>query len=398
MKIIQINCVYGNGSTGMLVKSLKEGLESQGNQCFVLYGRGEFSKDRFTYKFSSEIEAKFHSLLTRLTGVDFGYSLISTNRVIKILKRMKPDVVHLHCLNGHCINVYKLISYLKKNQIKTVLTLHADIMHTAGCEHAINCEKWRERCYDCDIIKGKLTRYFRDDAAICYDKMKRCFNCFPELTVVGVSNWLTNRAKSSQIFRDSNCRFSTVLNGVDIDIFKRIICNDEYIKKIKNEGRPLLLYLTPNFYHHLKGGNKVLKFAEMHPEWDFLMVGVNEKKNDWPANIKCIKHTKDNNELVMLYNIADITIVMSLRETFSMVCAESLCCGTPVVGFKSGGPESFLPHNNSAFVDQDDYYSLGVSIKALLEKKYRDEDYYSNRDFLSKNRMIKEYYELYLSK
>jgi len=35
-----------------------------------------------------------------------------------------------------------------------------------------------------------------------------------------------------------------------------------------------------------------------------------------------------------------------------MPVAESLCCGTPVVGFKAGGPESIAPSQFAHFADQ----------------------------------------------
>ena len=38
-----------------------------------------------------------------------------------------------------------------------------------------------------------------------------------------------------------------------------------------------------------------------------------------------------------LYSAVDLTLITSQRETFSMPVAESLCCGTPVVGFDTGG-------------------------------------------------------------
>ena len=153
---------------------------------------------------SSEFEAKIHSVLSRLTGIDFGYSPIATWKTIRTIKRFAPDIVHLHCLNGHFMNVYHLIEYLIKHKIPSVLTLHAEIMHTAGCEHAYDCTKWIKGCHDCNRIAGLITHYFRDDSKYAYQRMQRAFGGFSNLLIVGVSNWLTNRAMQSGVFKKSD--------------------------------------------------------------------------------------------------------------------------------------------------------------------------------------------------
>ena len=149
MKIIQINCVYAIGSTGKIVEDISNYCISKGDDVFVLYGRQGKNITSNIMKVSSELEAKIHSVKSRLTGLDFSYSTIATKRTLNFIKSYKPDVVHLHCLNGHFINVYKLVRFLKQKKIPTVLTLHAEIMHTAGCEHAYDCMKWVEGCYSC---------------------------------------------------------------------------------------------------------------------------------------------------------------------------------------------------------------------------------------------------------
>ena len=53
-----------------------------------------------------------------------------------------------------------------------------------------------------------------------------------------------------------------------------------------------------------------------------------------------------------------MTLLLSFRESFSMVTAESLCCGTPVVGFKAGAPETISILEYSEFVDYGDTDTL----------------------------------------
>ena len=79
-----------------------------------------------------------------------------------------------------------------------------------------------------------------------------------------------------------------------------------------------------------------------------------------------------------------------------MICAESLCCGTPVVGFLAGGPESIALKEYSTFVAYGDeiglekavtqQLQLGKSPERLAEKAagaYRKES------------MIQKYFEIY---
>ena len=126
MKILQVNCVYNNGSTGKIMHDVHMELVSAGHKSVVCYGRGADTSDENVIKLCSELYAKANNLLSRITGILYGGCLLSTSRLISLIKREKPDVVHLHCINGFFVNIYKLVSWLKNNKIKTVVTLHAE--------------------------------------------------------------------------------------------------------------------------------------------------------------------------------------------------------------------------------------------------------------------------------
>lgn len=387
MKIIHINCVYPVGSTGRIIENIVNECEKHGYESMILYGRGAKCNKVEAIKVSSEFEAKIHGLISRLTGQWFSYSPISTAKIIRILKNEKPDVVHLHCLNANFVNVYRLIDYLKKNQIKTVLTLHAEIMHTAGCEHAGDCMKWQIECQNCEKIKGKLTGYFRDDAKVAYSKIKKAFYRFDKLTITGVSEWLTQRAESSNVFKHNGIRFYTIHNAVDTSKFRQTI--------LKKENHvPLILHVTPNFNHPLKGGKYVIDLARIHPEWNFLIVGSSCKNIPHPSNIRFIPHTNSQQELISYYKQADITLLTSYRETFSMVCLESLACGTPVVGFKAGAPELIFKGDFAEFVDFGNVEALAIGIRQMLKKRPKIDSDYIEQNFSVKH-MVAEYLKVY---
>ncbi len=392
---MQVNCVYRKGSTGKIVYELHHELEAFGNTSIVLYGRGVKSKESIVFKVSSEFEAKIHSVMARLFSVEFGYSPFATMKTIRMIRKHNPDVVHLHVLNGHFVNVYRLLEYLKSKEIKTVLTLHAEIMHTAGCEHAEECEKWRVHCYDCLKVRGLISSIFRDDTRYCFKKIKKTYTGFHTLTVVGVSDWLTSRAKQSPLF-PPDTSFFTVGNGLDTDIFKNVNSNDLRKRLSIPDEKKILLHVTPNFLHPIKGGKYLLQLAENLPEYQFIIVGYKGREDVLPKNTLPIYHTTDQRELANYYALADLTILTSKRETFSMVVAESLSCGTPVVGFEAGGPETIAIPEYSSFTENGNLELLKGKVEEFLKKKLnREEISKQAHSIYSKKKMVSEYMGIY---
>ena len=178
MKILQINCVYNKGSTGKIVADIHKQLIDKGYESIVCYGRGAKVKDAHVYKTCGELYSKFQNLVSRLTGLMYGGCYFSTRRLIKIIKKENPDIVHLHCLNGYFVNIYKLIDWLKKRKQKTVLTLHAEFMHTANCGYAFECDKWKTGCGNCPRLKKETKSILFDKTNKSWLKMKKSFDGF----------------------------------------------------------------------------------------------------------------------------------------------------------------------------------------------------------------------------
>lgn len=393
MKVLQINCVYKRGSTGKIVYDLHNNLLNEGHESVVLYGRGKRIQEPNVYKVSTELEGKIHSVFSRALGVDSGFSPIATANTFRIIKKEKPDVVHLHCLNGHFVNVYRLVKFLKRNHIKTVLTLHAEIMHTAGCEHAMDCEKWMTECYACPKIEGFLSKFFRDDARHCYRLMRDAFEGFENLTVVGVSDWITERAKKSPIFADA--KFTTVHNGINTDIFQPRDFTSLKEKLNIPEGKKIILHVTPNFEHPIKGGKYVLELAKMMPEYQFIIVGFNGVKDVLPTNVLPVAHTQDQIELAQYYSMADCCVITSLRETFPTVCLEAAACGTPMVGFTSGGIAESIPSKTGETVTPYSVKEMRDAILKWANQTVEDEHLSEIRLELCESYMLYKHLNLY---
>ena len=96
------------------------------------------------------------------------------------------------------------------------------------------------------------------------------------------------------------------------------------------------------------------------------MVGGGDIPEKIPKNVLFAGEIKEQNEMAKYYSLADVFLICSERETYSMTCAEALCCGTPVVGFKSGAPESVFKGDQVAFVDYGDIQALEEELRNRL--------------------------------
>lgn len=404
MKIFQINCMYQRGSTGKIVYDIHEALQLNNIDSIVCYGRGGTSVSYVNvYKFCSEFEAHIHHFGVRYLGwLRYGSNLLSTKKLISFIEKNKPDIVHIHCINCYCVNIYKLLNFLAANGIITVITNHAEFLYTGNCPHAYDCEKWKisPGCGDCPILLEATGTSLKDRTREAWQKMKASFDLFEadKCVFVGVSPWVKQRALSSSISNRFRC--DVIENGVDTNIFfKR---NFDCLPLKLNNEKKIVFHATASFSlgeHDLKGGHYLIRLAKMMPDFNFVVASMYcEPIKDIPDNVILWGPAKNQDELAMLYSIADVTVILSKRETFSMVTAESLCCGTPVTGFVAGGPESIAIGNYSSFVEYGNLQMLEKSIRAFvvrcIDKGVIERE---AKDKFSKNRMINQYISLYQS-
>lgn len=223
MKIVQINATYGNAdSTGRNVKETHQWLKDHNFESIVY--TASFNEqppvDPNVRIFSNVIDKKFHGLLSRLTGLQGYFSVLSTKKLIQHLKKDNPDGVILHVLHSNCINFPILCHYLAQHEIPTILVLHDCWYFTGHCCYFTqsNCVKWQQDCRYCPQIHEWNKSWFFDTAHKCLQDKKKWFDAIPQLGVVGVSDWITGEAKKS-ILKDAAI-IRRIYNWIDLEIFQ----------------------------------------------------------------------------------------------------------------------------------------------------------------------------------
>lgn len=402
MRVLQVNCVYQKGSTGKIVYDLHSELQKRGVESIVCYGRGDVIQAPDVYKTCGEFYSKINHLWSRFSGIMYGGCALSTRRLIRVIEERKPDIVHLQCINGYFVNIYRLVKWLKNKHIKTILTLHAEFMYTGGCGHSLDCNQWSTGtgCGHpaCPRWRKETKSLFFDRTSVMWKRMKDAFDGFDKgLIVTSVSPWLMERAVRSPILRGKKHR--VVLNGLDDAVFHYYDARS-LREKHGFKGEKLLFHATPYFNaqpDHIKGGYYILELAKRLRGQDIRLIvaGAHADDLEVPDNVVLLGRVSDQNLLAMYYSMADLTVLTSERETFSMVTVESLCCGTPVVGFCAGGPESIALEAYSNFVPHGDLEALEEAVHIWLQKGKPPELPERAASMYSRQRMIKDYMQCY---
>lgn len=266
-----------------------------------------------------------------------------------------------------------------KKKIPTIITHHAEIYYTGNCGYAFDCTKWiNEECQRCKNPKEVTWNFMFANPHRNWSRLYRSLKKFDtdRLYYTTVSPWLKDRFNLSLLSKGYSC--DVVFNGIDTKIFSRKPIDT--INK-SNMLKPLeyIIYVSSNFdpidKNDIKGGYYIIELAKLMPEAQFVIVATNNTNCDeLPSNIFLWGKASCQEELARLYSNAAVTVLTSRKETFSMICAESLSCGTQVAGFMAGGPESISLMEYSKFVEFGNTELLKHAVEELKGNKYdRDE-------------------------
>ena len=379
MKVLQINAVYGTGSTGTIVRDLQRSCAENDIACYVAYAKASDDVSG-GFKIGSKIENFLHAVLCRLAGKQAYFSVFATKRLLHYMDNLNPDVVHLHNLHSNFINLKVLLKYLAQKNIRTVITLHDCWWYTGGCFHytTVKCSKWRTGC-------GHCPKRFRDSTALFYDASrqlwsdrKKYLSAINNLTIVGVSDWITEEARQS--FLASN-EIRTICNGIDFTKFKPI--NSDLRARLKLDGRYVMM--GPVSKWMLEINKPVLEYFQEQMKGNMVLVLIGADRDGWmnndPQTGVLLYHYVDKpEELAQLYTMADVFVNCTREESLGLMNIEAQACGTPVVSFSSTGvSETILPGNK---VQPGD-------CRSLFEKSLKPVPV--NTDFLSRFDAVSAY-------
>lgn len=360
MKVMQINAVYGVGSTGVIVEDLHNLALENGIESYVSYSTTNRSPDEIKngYVIGKNLGKKIHAVLSRLGGKQAYFSSFATKKLIKHIENIKPDIVHLHNLHSNFVNMIMLLKYLGKKDISTVVTLHDCWFYTGGCFHytSAGCNKWKESCGNCPKKMQDTPALLKDNSAKILADRKKYFGRIKNLSVVGVSQWIANEARKT-LFNDRNVL--AIYNGIDTEFF--VPTPSDFRKKHGLEDKFLILAPANKWLKPINKETFDMVSKNLPSDCVIVMLGCTEiQRAGLPSNVLALDYIKDRDELRKVYSTCDVFVNCTREDSLSLINVEVQSCGTPVVTYRNTGAQETVDNK------------CGFSVENGNEKEFLD--------------------------
>lgn len=394
--IVEINST-NYASTGNIMLNIASEARKNG---YRVYTSCKASKESYKHPHSDEIiigyryERIFSSFLATYTGLRDHFNWVGTFFFIKKLKKIKPDLIHLHVLHDDFINIKMLFRYLSNSNIPIVWTFHDCCAMTGKCPYfdIVNCNRWKEGCHNCPQLHIEAESKFFDTTNFIWNRRKKTFTSIKKLTIVSPSKWLAGLIKQS-FFK--KYPVLVINNGIDLNKYRPIENN---IKEMYHLNNKYLILGVANVWNERKGLDVFIKLAQLLPEnYQIMLVGTNNEVDKvLPERVISIHRTYNQDELVKIYSAADLFVNPTREENFPTVNIEALACGVPVLTFNTGGSPEIINDKCGCIVEKNDIQKMATEIIRICESKcFKKVDCVSRAMDLDMRSSFQRYIELY---
>ncbi|MBD3795835.1 MAG: glycosyltransferase family 4 protein [Epsilonproteobacteria bacterium] len=276
----------------------------------------------------------------------FSSSWFGFSHIVDKINEINPDVVHLHWICGGMMT----IEDISKIKPPIVWSLHDMWAFTGGCHYDEECGRYKEACGNCKVLGSEKEK---DLSRKIWHIKEKTFAKIQNMTMVGLSRWLTECAEKSTLLRDT--KVVNLPNPINTNTFKPF--DKEKARELWNLpcDKRLVLFGAMGATSDPRKGFHELSIAMgqlTSKDIEFVVFGSSQPQNspDFGFKTHYLGSLADDVSLVTLYSAVDTMVVPSLQENLSNAIMESLACGTPVVGFDIGGNSDMIEHQRNGYL------------------------------------------------
>lgn len=395
MKILQINTVYKQGSTGKIAYQIQQLVNSKGGNCIVAYRYAESHDEKENiYEISTWLDCHIHNRLAKITLLQGVWSISRTRKFIKFIKGFDPDIIHIHNIHGSYVNHPMLFSFLRNANIPIVWTLHDCWSITGQCAYfdMLKCDKWKTGCRSCKLHMDRLLNIV-NIPNIMWNFKRKWFNRVHNMILITPSQWLADLIKQSYL---QDYPVKIINNGIDLQVFKPT--PSDFRKKLCIKNRFIVLGVAFDWGKR-KGLDVFIELSKRlnSNRYKIVLIGTDDRVDELlPSNIISIHRTRNQVELAAIYTAADVFVNPTREDNYPTVNMESLACGTPVLTYRTGGSPEIIDETCGAIIDCDDIDTMEKEIMRICEDKlYSEAACLQRARRFDSNQRNEEYIELY---
>ncbi|MHC4693193.1 MAG: glycosyltransferase family 4 protein [Planctomycetota bacterium] len=265
------------------------------------------------------------------------------SRIEAGLSEFSPDIVHVH-------HGWVIASILEEFDVPYVITLHGTEYHAF--------KDYKD--YQEDVLRG----------------------LHGAETVVALTEDEKNRAIEAYGLDPRS--ITIITSGTDTAVFKPLDIDRERLLRsysIEAGDRPIVFFggrLTDQ-----KGVDTLLRAASTYSKIDgkpiTLIAGDGNVREDLEQLAEELKldsvyflGAQSHEQMVKLFNVADVAAMPSIFEAFGLVSLEALACGTPVIAGNVGGFSKIVNNEIGYLMEPGDYDTLAEKITTFIKDGFKE--------------------------
>jgi glycosyltransferase involved in cell wall biosynthesis len=276
------------------------------------------------------------------------------------------DVVHFHQLSS---TISPLTLRALAPRIPVVWTFHECSPFTGGCLYPMGCTKFETTCSACPSDSWPLDTPVKFTALL--QQIRAYPHAHPNVTCTVPTQWLADMALKSRVVKKMPL---VVSNRIDLAQFRPT----EKLRARRLLGlacgadTPLLLLSATSVGDPRKGAREGIAAlrAMTGAKPGILLMGKPDASVEAqlaPYRVHSFGYVRDADQQALIYSAANAFIFPTLAEVQGLAVIESLACGTPVLGFASGGVPSMIDQGRTGIlVPTGDVAALSEALDKFL--------------------------------
>ena len=260
--------------------------------------------------------------------------------LFRAVAEWQPDIVNLHNLHGFDADFHTADSLAAIAPI--VWTLHDMWSFTGRCSYSFECRRFERGCSAECPTPDEYPALGRQHIAASWEKRAAFFKTQRKVAAVTPSRWLAEEARRG-LWREHVVE--TIPYSLDLAVYSPV---DPAIARLAlglpPRDRPTFLFAAEYLKERRKGGPlATAALAACRSEIDVWTLGHGDF-TALPPNVRTrsLGYIGDERTKALVYSAADFLVHPAPIDNFPNTIVESLSCGTPVIGFNTGGIPEML--------------------------------------------------------